>query len=154
MAERAYNREKWLTIPIFPFSFSFYYMYYFQKFFGDRMINSSVAGSSNIVSYASSFSSGQAGDVLVNTSETDQTVSVHFDNYYTGSNYYYYTLKGGTDNGDFSAKVLINGIGPSGDYGGPSTYSSLSANVTSTSGGIKVTVPARGAVFLVVDKKQ
>jgi len=133
---------------------AFYYMYYFQKFFGDRMISSSVAGNTSIVSYASSFSSGQAGDVLVNTGETDETVSVHFNNYYTGSNYYYYTLKGGTDNGDFSGSVFVNGTGPSAAYGGPSNYATLAANSTSTTGGITVTVPARGVVFLVVDKKQ
>ncbi|WP_183574481.1 alpha-L-arabinofuranosidase [Mucilaginibacter sp. X5P1] len=132
---------------------AFYYMYYFQKFFGDRMISSSVSGSSSIVSYASSFSSGQAGVVVVNTGESDATVNVSFKNYYTGSNYYYYILHGGSDNGDFSGQVLVNGNGPSINYGGPSTYASLAAYSTSTSGGIKVTVPARGVVFLVVDKK-
>jgi hypothetical protein len=144
------------NVPDFTPRPAFYYMYYFQQFFGDRMISSSVSGNSYIVSYASSFSSGQAGVAVVNTSETDQLVNVHFDNYYTGSNYYYYTLQGGTDNGDFSGKVLVNGTGPSATvgYGGPSNYASIPANVTSTSGGIKVNVPARGVVFLVVDKKQ
>jgi len=141
------------NVPDFTPRPAFYYMYYFQKFFGDRMISSSVTGSSSIVSYASSFSSGQAGMILVNTSESDETVNVNFQNYYTGSNYYYYTLHGGTDNGDFSGQVLVNGNGPSIGYGGPANYASLPANSTSTTGGIKVTVPARGVVFLVVDKK-
>jgi hypothetical protein len=141
------------NVPDFTPRPAFYYMYYFQKFFGDRMISSSVTGSSSIVSYASSFSSGQAGMVVVNTGESDQTVNLHFNNYYTGSNYYYYTLHGGTDNGDFSGKVLVNGTGPTIGYGGPSNYVSIAAYSTSTTGGIKVTVPARGVVFLVVDKK-
>jgi hypothetical protein len=141
------------NVPDFTPRPAFYYMYYFQKFFGDRMISSSVTGSSSIVSYASSFSSGQAGVTVVNTGETDATVNVSFKNYYTGSNYYYYTLHGSTDNGDFSGKVLVNGNGPAISYGGPANYASLPANTTSTSGGIKVTVPARGVVFLVVDKK-
>lgn len=132
---------------------AFYYLYYFQKFFGDRMISSSVTGSTSIVSYASSFSSGQAGVAVVNTASTDQLVNVHFNNYYTGSNYYYYTLQGGSDNGEFSGKVLVNGTGPSGDYGGPPSYATLAARSTSTTNGIKVNVPARGVVFLVVDKK-
>ncbi len=141
------------TVPDFTPRPAFYYLYYFQKYFGDRMINSSVTGSSNIASYASSFSSGQAGVVIVNMDATDATVSVNFKNYYTGSNYYYYTLNGGTDNGDFSGKVMVNGNGPANNYGGPANYAALPANSTSTSNGIKVTVPARGAVFLVVDKK-
>jgi hypothetical protein len=132
---------------------AFYYLYYFQKYFGDRMISSSVSGSTDVVSYASSFNSGEAGVVLVNKSTTDQVVNINFKNYYTGSNYYYYALKGGTDNGEFSGKVLVNGNGPTGDFGGPANYKTLSASVTGTSGGIKVSVPARGVVFLVTDKK-
>jgi hypothetical protein len=132
---------------------AFYYLYYFQKYFGDRMISSSVSGSSDIVSYASSFNSGEAGVVLVNKSTTDQVVSINFKNYYTGSNYYYYTLKGGTDNGEFSSKVLVNGNSPAIAYGGPSNYKTIAASSTGTSGGIKVSVPAKGVVFLVADKK-
>ncbi|MDB5149144.1 MAG: alpha-L-arabinofuranosidase, partial [Mucilaginibacter sp.] len=63
---------------------AFYYLYYFQKCFGDRMISSSVSGSSDIVSYASSFNSGEAGVVLVNKSTADQVLSINFKNYYTG----------------------------------------------------------------------
>jgi hypothetical protein len=106
-----------------------------------------------VVSYASSFNSGEAGVVLVNKSTADQIVNINFKNYYTGTNYYYYTLKGGTDNGEFSGKVLVNGNGPTGDFGGPANYKSISASISATSGGIKVSVPARGVVFLVVDKK-
>ncbi len=132
---------------------AFYYLYYFQKYFGDRMISSSVTGSSDVVSYASSFNSGEAGVTLVNKSASDKVVNINFKNYYTGSNYYYYTLKGGTDNSSYSGKVLINNTGPTGTVGGPSNYTTLAAYSTGTSGGIKVTVPAYGVVFLVADKK-
>jgi len=132
---------------------AFYYLYYFQKYFGDRMISSAVTGSTDIVSYASSFTSGEAGVTLVNKSGTDQVVSINFKNYYTGSNYYYYTLKGGADNGSYSGKVTVNNNGPVGDVGGPAGYATLAANSSGTSGGITVNVPARGVVFLVCDKK-
>ena len=132
---------------------AFYYLYYFQKYFGDRMISSTVTGNSDIVSYASSFTSGEACVTLVNKSGTDQVVNINFKNYYTGASYYYYTLKGGTDNGSYSGKVIINNNGPSGDVGGPSNYAALPASSSGTSGGIKVSVPARGVVFLVCDKK-
>ena len=83
---------------------AFYYMYFFQKYFGDRMVNSTVTGGSFLASYASTFSSGQAGVVLVNTASVNQVVNVAFNNYAIGSNYYYYTLNGGTDNAPFFAQ--------------------------------------------------
>jgi len=132
---------------------AFYYMYFFQKYFGDRMVGS-VSGNPDIVSYGSSFSSGQAGTVLVNTSSTDHLVTVAFNNFAIGSNYYYYTLHGGSDNAPFSHNVYVNGVGPaSGAVGGPSNYASVAAITASVSGGIIVNVPAYGAVFLVADKK-
>lgn len=137
--------SKWNARPVF------YYMYYLQKFLGDQLVNSSVQGSSNIISYASSFTSGQAGVVLVNKGTTDQVVSVNIKNYLPGTNYYYYSLSGG--DGDFSRKVLVNGKGPAGVSGGPVNYDTLPAYVGPVSGGINVDVPPRSVVFLVCDKK-
>ena len=138
--------SKWNARP------AFYYLYYFQKFFGDQMVASSVQGSSDVLSYASSFSSGQAGVVLVNKSTTDHVVSVSIKNYAAGSNFYYYTLTGGSD-GDFSRKVLVNGNGPSGVSGGPANYDTVPVNMGSVQNGITVDVPPHGVVFLVADKK-
>jgi len=133
---------------------AFYYMYYFQKYFGDRMVSSIVINSSDIASYASTFSSGQAGVVLVNQSDGDHVVTVKIKNFEAGNKYYYYTLKGGGDNAPFSHQVIINGIGPAnGKSGGSDSYASIPANTASISGGITVTVPKYGAVFLVADKK-
>ncbi|HEY4324759.1 MAG TPA: alpha-L-arabinofuranosidase [Mucilaginibacter sp.] len=140
------SAAKWNARP------AFYYMYYFQKFFGDRMVSSGVSGSTDIVSYGSSFSSGQAGVVLVNQGSTDHIVKVTFKNFLPGSNYYYYVLNGGTDNPPFSRKVYVNSQGPSGVSGGPAGFTTISAYSASISGGIVVTVPAYGAIFLVADK--
>lgn len=132
----------------------FYYMHFFQKYFGDRMVGSTITGSSDIVSYGSSFSSGQAGVVLVNQGGTDHMVNIKFNNFAIGAKYYYYTLNGGTDNAPFSGSVLINGTGPSaGQTGGPSNYDSIAAYSDAVSGGITVNVPKYGVVYLVVDKK-
>jgi len=60
------------------------------------------------LSYASSFTSGEAGVVIVNKGTASQTVNVDIKNFAKGSKYYYYTLTGGTDNGEFSGKVYIN----------------------------------------------
>ena len=130
-------------------------MYYFQKNTGDRLLGSSVSGSPDIVSIATSFSSGQKGVVLVNKGTTEKTTAVNFQHFTTGSKFYYYLLKGGSDNGDFSRMVYVNGNGPAnGIAGGPSsTYTSISAYATSATGGIKIALPPRSVVYVVVDKR-
>jgi hypothetical protein len=132
---------------------AFYYMYFFQKYIGDRMVTSEVTGSPDILSYGSSFESGDAGVVLVNRSGLDRSVTVNLKNFAAGTRYNYYTLNGGTDNAPFSRKVYVNGTGPDGDSGGPATYKTIAANSAAISGGIIVTVPARGTVFLVAEGK-
>ncbi|WP_295721192.1 alpha-L-arabinofuranosidase [Mucilaginibacter sp.] len=141
------DADRWNPRP------AFYYMYFFQQFFGDRMVASTVEGSADIFSYASSFTSGEAGVILVNRSKTATRVNVKISNFAAGTSYYFYTLNGGTDNGDFSRKVYVNGVGPAGASGGPANYLTVPAGLAPIDGGINVTVPAYGAVFLVADKK-
>lgn len=138
---------KWSPRP------SFYYMYFFQKMLGDRMVTSSVTGSSTIKAYASTYSSGEINVTIANTSSSPQNVEVKMNNFYSGKRFYWYSLEGGNDNGEFSRKVLINGSGPTLDAGGPGDYAILKARSALTANGIKVTVPARGMITLSVDKK-
>ncbi|WP_090466404.1 alpha-L-arabinofuranosidase [Mucilaginibacter sp. OK268] len=140
--------SKWTPRP------SFYYMYYFQKYFGDRMVSSSVRNSADILSYASSFGSGEAGVVIVNKGVSTQTVNVNIKNFAVGNRFYYYTFTGGSDNGEFSRKVYVNGNGPDGAAGGPSNYSKLAANSSTLQNGIKISAPPRSVVFIVADGKK
>jgi hypothetical protein len=135
---------------------AFYYLYYFQKFFGDRMVPSTVDQSADIKAYASSFSSGEAGVILVNTSNTDQLTKITLKNFNPGDKYYYYTLNGGTDDpvNGFSRKVYVNGQGPTISNGGPANYASIAAYSAAISGGIRVTVPGYGAMFVVISNKK
>jgi hypothetical protein len=139
---------KWTARP------SFYHMYYFQKLLGDRLVPTSVAGSSSeaVKAYGSTYSSGQSNVTLINTSSAQQVVEVKFRNFNAGKRFYWYTLEGESDNGEFSRKVKVNGTGTSAVAGGPLEYESIKAKSALTSNGIKVTVPARSSVFLVVDK--
>jgi hypothetical protein len=120
---------------------------------GDRLVNATVAGNNVVKAYASTYTSGEVNVTLVNTSATAQTVEIKMKNFYSGSRCYWYSLEGSNDNGEFSRKVLVNGNGPAGDAGGPVTYALLKAFSSITTGGIKVSVPALGAVMMVVDKK-
>jgi hypothetical protein len=131
---------------------AYYYMYYFQKMLGDRILKSAVTGSSDVLSFASSFSSGEKGVILINKGNTSQNVKIT-SNATAGNRFYFYTLTGGTDNGEFSRKVFVNGYGPDGISGGPSSYADLKAYSAETKNGIKVALPPRGVVYLVVDKK-
>jgi hypothetical protein len=140
--------DRWSPRP------SFYYMYFFQRCFGDRLVDASVAGNNNVKAYASTYTSGQGSVALVNTSATAQNVQVKFKNYRMGARFYWYSMEGSNDNGEFSRKVFINGSGPIGVAGGPPDYVNLKARSALTSKGITVTVPAWSAVFVMVDSKQ
>ena len=128
----------------------FFYMYYFQKYFGDNMISSKVTGTSNVVTYASSFSSGQSGIVIVNKGATQQIVNLQMTNFANAKSYYRYVLTGGTDNGSFSRKVYVNGEGPSGDGGGPANYATVKAMATRINGDIKFTTPPLSVTYLLM----
>jgi hypothetical protein len=132
---------------------SFYYMYYFQKCIGDRLVDAVVTGSTAVKAYASTFTSGQASVALLNTTGTIQTVLLKFSNFRLGSRFYWYSLEGSNDNGEFSRKVLVNGSGPAEVAGGPANYATLQARSATTANGIRVTVPAWSGVFVMVDKK-
>ncbi|WP_158993696.1 alpha-L-arabinofuranosidase [Mucilaginibacter sp. L196] len=131
---------------------AFYYMYFFQNYIGDHLLTT-ASSNGNISAYGSSYTSGQAGVILVNTGIGNRVVTVNFRNFAAGANYYYYTLTGGTDNAPFSHQVYVNGAGPTTSSGGPSNYATIPASTASISGGITVSIPSYSAVFLVADKK-
>lgn len=134
---------------------SFYYMYYFQKLIGDRLVSSTVTGNgaTSIKVYASTYSAGQVNVTLLNTTSVPLTVEVKTKNFLVGNRYYWYSLEGSNDNGEFSRKVLVNGSGPKGAAGGPSDYTTVKARSSLTGTGIKVIVPAFGSICMLVDKK-
>jgi len=131
---------------------SFYNLYYFQKYFGDLMVEATT-NSSNTVAYASLFSSGEAGIVLVNKNSFDQTVELNLKNFKPGNRFYYHTLTGGTDNGSFSRKVYVNGVTTSEVAGGPENYESIKPRSTVISGNIKLSLPKYSVSHLLVEKR-
>ena len=143
------NASAWNPRP------AFYYLYFMQKYLGDRIVASVVKPStSGLTTYSSTFSSGEAGIVIVNRGGTSHTALVNINHFNPGTKYYLYKLTPGTDNGEFSGQVLINDVNPSGSTGGPLNYASINAfSTTISSGSFKVSVPARCVMYLVVDKK-
>lgn len=137
---------KWSPRP------SFYYMYYFDKMLGDRMVEAN-ATNTDLKVYGSTFSSGHAGATIVNMGATAKSVDVKFKNIAVGERFYWYSLEGSNDNGEFSRKVTVNGQGTAAIAGGPAGYATIKPRSALVSNGIRVTVPARGMVALVVDGK-
>jgi hypothetical protein len=138
------NSTKWNPRP------SFHYMYYFQKYFGDHMVDASVTGSSDVLAYASKFESGQSGIVVINKGTAEQTVAINMQHFGYGDNYYVYTLTGGTDNGDFSRKVLVNGTGTTMASGGPDVKVVKSKRMPIGSG-VTITAPKRSVSYVLIE---
>lgn len=133
---------------------AFYYMYYFQRFFGDRMVYDTLKRSnSDLVAYASTFSSGQAGAVIINTGGSSHVLSIDFKHFPAGANYHYMVLTGGTDNSPFSSQVYVNGTGPTTPTGGPLSYSTIKTYSAPLNGTIRLSVPAMSVIYLVADGK-
>lgn len=145
MGDEPNSIPKWNPRP------SFYYMYFFQKYFGDQMVKATVSGSDNIAAYASSFSSGEAGIVVVNKGTTEQTVGFDISNFGYGDRYYYHTLTGSNDNGEFSLKVNVNSYPPTYSAGGPLNFESIKAKGTAVGNGVKLTLPARSTAYILVE---
>jgi hypothetical protein len=130
----------------------YYYMYYFQKFFGNHMVNASVSGSSDVIAYASKFNSGEAGIVVVNKGGTEQTVTINMQDFGYGERFYLYSLTGGTDNGQFSLKVSVNGAGPTFASGGPPNVASIPAWSAKIGEGVKFTAPPKSVQYILIEE--
>ncbi len=129
----------------------FYYAYYQQKFTGDHAITA-TSNNAGILAYATRFASGETSVVLVNKSKTAQVVKIDPKNIGVGNQYYNYSLTGGTDNGDFSLYVSVNGVSPTGTQWGPrATLETIPANAYSIDEAIKLNVPARSVQFIMVE---
>jgi hypothetical protein len=128
----------------------FYYAYYTQKFTGDHAIPAS-SDNAYILAYASRFASGETGVVIVNKGTADQVVKIDPKTIEVGNQYYNYSLTGGTDNGDFSQFVSVNGVSPTGTQWGPrENLETIPAMAYSIGGIIKLDVPARSVQFVMI----
>ncbi len=129
----------------------FYYAYYQQKFTGDHTISAS-SSNPNILAYASRFAEGETGVVIVNKGNTPQVVKIDPNSIGVGTQYYSYSLTGGTDNGNFSLYVSVNGVSPTGTQWGPrESLETIPSNAFSIENAIKLEVPARSFQFIMIE---
>lgn len=134
---------------------AFYYLYFMQKHLGDRVVSTTVSpAKSELTAYSSTFTSKEAGTIIVNRGNTSRTALININHFNPGEKYYWYVLKPGTDNGEFSGSVSINGTNGTGTIGGSLSYASIkpySADLKSQS--FKITIPARCVVYMVAESK-
>ncbi len=131
----------------------FYYLTYLQKLVGDLAIES-ASTNTDILSYASKYSSGETALIVVNKGTSERVIIIGTDSIIgVGEKYYIYSFTGGQDEGDFSPNVYINGEGPSTSYQwGP--YESLfdiKALSYTVDGEIKFTSPARSVQMILIE---
>jgi hypothetical protein len=135
---------------------AFFYMYYFQKFFGDHAIYASATGGGSriptMLAFASIFNSGHLGIMVVNKGTTDQVTRMNINNYGVGNKFYIFSLLGGTDNGEYSPSVYVNGIPPTNATGGPiNVLENIPAMAYTIGNEIKFASPARSIQFILVE---
>lgn len=149
-----FNNGSEVGAPLWNPRPSFFYMYYFQKCFGDRMVYDTLRQlDGQLTAYASTFNSGQASAVIINSDQFNHIMTIDVQHFPAGSRYHWYVLTGGTDNAPFSNQVYVNGIGPSTATGGPLNYASIKPYGATLSGQIKLYVPTMSVIYLVVDHK-
>lgn len=131
---------------------AYYYLYYFQRYFGEIMVDA-TSSNNNVTVYASKFSGGEGGIVIVNKSVVGQTLEINLKNFKPGSRYYTYTLTGGSDNGEFSRKVYVNGNTTTAQGGGPENFESIKPKSSLLNGNIKLYLPKYAVIHLIVENK-
>jgi len=129
----------------------FYYLSYLQKFCGDHAITA-ISSNNNILCYASKFSSGETGVVIVNEGTVNQVIGMDTKTIGVGQHYDILSFIGGTDNGDFSPNVYVNGDGPAEYQWGPyGDLFAIPANSYPTESGIKFNSPARSVQMIMIE---
>lgn len=137
------NMPRWSARPVY------YYMYYFQKIFGDKMLSNSCSDA-NVLVYSSIFSDGKKGLVLINKDTTDKIASIIIKTKINKGIFYGYTLTGGNDNGQFSQTVIINGISTDLSVGGLNNIESINAWSSPYNDEIKIKLPAMAVLYVLV----
>ena len=90
--------------------------------------------------------------VVVNKSAAEQVISIDTKTIGIGQSYYIYSFTGGTDNGEFSQNVYVNGNGPSTYQWGPyDNLLSIPAYKYSVENEIKFTSPARSVQMIIIE---
>jgi hypothetical protein len=145
--------------PVFPLWSprpDFYYLYYLGRFVGDQMISTSVTTikpTKDVFAYASRFTSGHTGVVVVNADNTyNRYVTVIPQNIGVGNKYYVYSLTGIGASAGLPDSVVVNNIKPTAPAWGPlDSLENIRAWGYPIEDSIKIYCPARSVQYILID---
>jgi hypothetical protein len=138
-------------IPLWNPRPDFYYIYYLQRVMGDHVLNASVSGGSYVHAYATRFTSGHTGLVVVNSGPSTYTLNVNPQNIGVGDRFYVYTLTG-IDNTAWPQSVVVNGHLPSGAAWGPlDSLLTIPAAAYPIGDTIRFSSPPRSVEYILLD---
>jgi len=140
-------------IPLWNPRPDFYYIYYLNRVIGDHVLDATVAGSGSpsIYAYATRFSSGHTGVVILNVGTAALTVELKPDQIGVGDRYYVYTLTG-VDNTTWPQEVVVNGHLPTGAAWGPlDSLQTIPAAAYPVGTSILVPSPRRSVEYVLID---
>lgn len=128
--------------------------YYYNKVFGDHMVNSTSTNSS-IKSYASLFKGGEVGVVLVNSSNATQTVSLNLKDkvkYLSFSQILWYDFYANTIEPTVAGykKFYINGVTSLEPGGGPSNLDNVAPYLSDYVGNSVITMRPNSVIYMTV----
>lgn len=128
----------------------FFPYYFYTRLFGDVMVSAS-ASKNTIKAYASRFTSGETGIVLVNPTAADETVLLDLREVAPEGRYYVYEVQ--HDDPD-SRTVTINGVGTSQEGGGPENYEAVPALSGPIEGELLLTMKQYSANYVLVETRE
>lgn len=138
-------------VPLWNPRPDFYYICYLQPVIGDHVVNATVSGSSSVYAYATRFSSGHTGVVIVNDGANGQMVILNPKSIGVGDRFYVYTLTGG-DKSALPQSVVVNGHGPSATRWGPlDSLQQIPALAYPVGDTIEFASPANSVEYVLID---
>lgn len=130
----------------------FYYLYYLQRFTGDHSVRSAVTGSSDVLAYATTFTSGELAVVTVNKGAGEQIIQIAPQDFAPGSHYYLYSLAGESSE-QWAQKVVVNDAAPTGAAWGPiDRLEKIPARACEASGGIRYPSPPLSVQYVLISR--
>ena len=119
--------------------------HFYAKYFGDRMVRSTTTGN-GIHAYASTFSKGQVGLVIVNTTGGEQTIQIKTNSNKFHRAYWHDMSADNLDSGN--TKFQVNGKSGTSVGGGPADFASIPAYSASFADDAILKVKKYSAVFM------
>lgn len=128
---------------------SFFAYYYFDSFFGDVMLRT-YNEQSSFYAYASRFSTGEAGMVIVNPTIEEKTVAIDLDEFDPGDSVYWFTVS--ADDPESNNIEINENRGP--EYGfGPENYSDIAPYSSALTSPLIFTVKPWSSNYLLLESK-